>query len=97
MEARLNAEGFETLVVHRAIANADNPFRIDHSTAVLSAAGDPMEAGMVLDPWRKGGRLTWAPVAEDTDYDWLRQTAAHDIIRARALARGEVLPVRPGG
>lgn len=70
MEKRLNAEGFATLEVHRAIANADNPFRIDHSTAIISRRGDPMQAGIILDPWRLGGRLFWARFADDTDYKW---------------------------
>lgn len=86
MEARLKAERFETLDLHRAIANAENPYRIDHSTVVASAKDSPMEAGIVLDPWRLGGRLFWAPVVEDVRYNWLRQRDAHDIIRRRKLA-----------
>jgi hypothetical protein len=37
MESRLKEENFETLVLYRAIANADNPYRIDHSTAIIAA------------------------------------------------------------
>ncbi len=70
MERRLRAEGFVTLRVDRAIANADNPFRIDHSTALIKARGAPMRDGIVLDPWRRGGRLFWAPLAQDRTYDW---------------------------
>lgn len=95
METRLAAEGFETLKLHRAIANAENPYRIDHSTVIVSAAGDGMYDGIVLDPWRKGGRLTWAPTRADTDYNWLPQAEAHAIIRAEKIAKGELLPVRP--
>lgn len=87
LQKRLNAAGFDTLVVHRAIANADNPFRIDHSTAILSAKGDDMFAGLVLDPWRYGGRLFWGPVSEDTRYKWVPQAEAHEIIRARQERR----------
>lgn len=74
MEQRLKAEGFQTLQIHRAIANADNPFRIDHSTAIISARGDDMTNGIVLDPWRKGGKLFWAPLREDTRYNWVPRT-----------------------
>lgn len=70
MEKRLQAENFRTLDIHRAIANADNPMRIDHSTALISARGQPMQTGIVLDPWRRGGRLFWAPLKEDRQYDW---------------------------
>lgn len=70
MEAQLRQEGFRTLQLHRAIANSDNPFRIEHSTVIVSRRGDGMFDGMVLDPWRKGGRLTWVLTATDPDYRW---------------------------
>jgi len=75
METRLNAEGFETLDMQRAIANADSAILIDHSTAVIVAKGAPMTAGIVLDPWRKGGVLFWSPVATDTRYKWQEREA----------------------
>ncbi len=70
MEARLKAENFRTLDIHRAIANADNPLRIDHSTALISRRGDTMYQAIVLDPWRYGGVLFWSPTAGDTRYGW---------------------------
>ena len=77
MEKRLKAENFETLVIHRAIANATN-WRIEHSTAVISQRGDDMYKGMVVDPWRTGGTLTFTPTVEDPDYDWLPQAVVHE-------------------
>jgi hypothetical protein len=74
MEKRLEAENFRTLDMHRAIANADSRILIDHSTAVISAKGAPMQDGMVLDPWREGGVLFWKTVAEDTRYDWVERS-----------------------
>lgn len=71
IERRLKQENFRTLQIHRAIANADNPFRIDHSTAILSRRGESLYDGIVLDPWRYGGVLYWAPLPEDTRYDWV--------------------------
>jgi hypothetical protein len=71
MEKRLLAEDFDTLRVHRAIANVGDPFRIDHSTAIITARGDDMSDGIVLDPWRHGGTLFWAPLREDVRYDWV--------------------------
>lgn len=68
MQTRLNMEGFETLKMHRAIA--EHPFRIDHSTAIIGARGDTFDEGIVLDPWRTGGTLHWVPVLEDARYDW---------------------------
>lgn len=70
MEARLKRERFETLQMHRAVANAHN-IRLEHSTAIISAKGDPMQKGIVLDPWRKGGRLFWAHLRDDTRYKWV--------------------------
>ncbi|MEM6303123.1 MAG: hypothetical protein AAF744_00285 [Pseudomonadota bacterium] len=70
LEARLKAEGFATLALHRAIANADNRIRIDHSTAIIAPQGAPWETGMVLDPWRRAGVLTWVRVREDSAYAW---------------------------
>ncbi len=70
LEARLRQEGLKTLQLHRAIANSDNPFRIEHSTVIVSRRGGDMFQGMVLDPWRKGGRLTWTIAANDPDYKW---------------------------
>lgn len=70
MQARLDAAGFKTLGTARAIANAENPILIDHSTTVIVPKGAPMQAGVIVDPWRYGGQLFWSPVSEDTRYDW---------------------------
>lgn len=70
MEARLNQENFRTLSMLRAIAEPKSDFRIDHSTAVIAAKGDGIHDGIVLDPWRYGGKLFWSPTAEDTRYNW---------------------------
>ena len=77
MERRLASENFRTLTLHRAIGNAGRALRIDHSTVVVSANGDVMEQGLVLDPWRNGGDLFWAPVVEDTRYGWERRGVVH--------------------
>lgn len=70
MEKRLKAEGFETLTIHRAIGTL---FGLDHSTAVISRKGDDLNTGIVVDPWREGGRLTWISLAEDTRWGWKPQ------------------------
>ena len=82
MEKRLDAEGFETLEMHRAIANADARFRIDHSTAIISRKGDGYLDGVVLDPWRLGGTLTFVQTLRDPDYDW---DAQQDVLERRRL------------
>lgn len=74
MERRLLTENFQTLDIHRAIANADRAFRIDHSTAIVSRKGDDMYEGIVLDPWRTGGELVWVRTTADK-YPWEPQRA----------------------
>lgn len=85
MEARLKQENFKTLQIHRAIADPLNPFRIDHSSAVISAQGHSMYDGLVLDPWRTGGSLHWAPVREDTRYNWAPRL---EVLRKKAIEQG---------
>jgi hypothetical protein len=89
LQNRLNAANFSSLEMHRAIANADNPIRIDHSTAIISAAGAPWHSGIVLDPWRYGGELFWAPVSEDKSYAWdEREAVMRRHGRVRYLKQG---------
>ncbi|MEM9708538.1 MAG: hypothetical protein AAF871_07050 [Pseudomonadota bacterium] len=87
IETRLNGEDFETLTLHRAIANSDNPFRIDHSTAIVSAKGETFDEGIVLDPWRFGGFLFWSPVKEDADYIWIERSLVLERKRELLLRR----------
>jgi len=70
LEKALSSQGYRSLQMHRAIANADNRIRIDHSTAIIARRGAPWRSGIVLDPWRNAGKLFWAPVREDTHYAW---------------------------
>ncbi|MGR3615341.1 MAG: hypothetical protein ACU0BB_04805 [Paracoccaceae bacterium] len=85
MEARLQQEHFKTLQVHRAIADPVNQLRIDHSSAVITAKGDGMYDGLILDPWRTGGSLHWAPVREDTKYNWAPR---QQVLRNKAIEQG---------
>ncbi len=86
IENRLKAEQFETLSLHRAIANANN-IRIEHSTTIVSSKGDGMYDGLVLDPWRFGGVLYWGDVRGDPKYDWYPQAQVHAAKRSREIAK----------
>lgn len=86
MENRLLKENFQTLDVLRAIANSESDWLIDHSTALLAPRGGGLRDAMVLDPWRYGGRLAWAPVTEDKRYDWVPQEVVHARWRAEIAA-----------
>lgn len=100
MQTRLARENFATLSLHRAIANAHTRLLIDHSTVIISAKGDGMAQGMVLDPWRFGGVLYWAPTLEDEKYDWVPRQEVFAMKRARRGDRAtdpstEPLPAAP--
>jgi hypothetical protein len=69
MTARLRQEQFRTLDLHWA-TSPPTAFRIIHHSALISAKGDSMYDGLILDPWRNSGALHWAPVREDTKYNW---------------------------
>ncbi len=94
IERRLKQENFQTLDLHRAIANADNPFRIDHSTAIISRKGETMYDGVVLDPWRYGGVLFWSPLIDDTKYEWVPREVVLE--KRRVEQYGELLPYVSG-
>jgi len=90
MEIALHAEGFRTLDIHRAIANARN-IKLEHATVIVTADGQPWDSGLILDPWRIGqGRLYTARVGEDDRYSWESREAVRAWTRewkARALAQ----------
>lgn len=87
MQRRIDAENFRTLVTHRAIANAHTRILIDHSTVIVSAVGDDMFSGMVLDPWRYGGTLYAAPTLQDNKYTWVSREVVFDRRRAKLAGR----------
>ena len=68
MLAELRELPLRTLEFNRAIAWQDDLWN-EHNTVVVTAAGQPFETGVVLDAWRNGGRLRWAPVRLD-HYPW---------------------------
>ena len=84
IEARLRQENFQTLEFHRGIANGTN-FLIDHSVVILSAPGQDMFHGIVIDGWRHAGRLYWKPTLEDTRYTWVPR---EEVFAARRARRG---------
>ncbi len=83
MQARLAVEEFETLSLHRAIANADNPILIDHSTVIIASKNEGLFDGIILDPWRNSGVLFWSPVLEDKRYNWVPRQVVFATKRAR--------------
>ncbi|PVA10416.1 hypothetical protein DC366_09295 [Pelagivirga sediminicola] len=70
IQTRMTHARFATLQFNRLVANAENPFLLEHSTAVVMARGAPWQSGIILDPWRTGGVLHWDHVRADTKYNW---------------------------
>ena len=78
---RLKQERFYSLDLHWAIANYETTFSLEHSTVVISARGNSIRQGLVLDPWRNSGALFWAPTLEDSGYTWKPQAEIHAMKR----------------
>ena len=75
LSARLESLRLRTLELHRGAARLDT--RREHSCVVLTAQGQPFDQGMVLDAWRRSGRLVWAKVKEDK-YPWIEVEVVPD-------------------
>ncbi|MEM6639381.1 MAG: hypothetical protein AAF610_05710, partial [Pseudomonadota bacterium] len=59
---RLDALELETLDLYWAVAYPSRPWRLEHSGALSTAAGQPFNSGIVLDAWRDSGALFFSPV-----------------------------------
>ena len=91
---RLQQERFRSLELHWAVANYESTFRVEHSTVIISARGDDMQRGLVLDGWRNSGDLFWAPTLEDPDYAWRPHAEVHALKERRAELRMDRAVVR---
>ncbi len=68
LSAKLETLRLRTLSIRRGVARLET--RREHSSVVLTAPGQPFEQGIVLDAWRRSGRLYWSGVKEDK-YPWI--------------------------
>ena len=82
---RLKRERFHSLDLHWAIANYERAFRLEHSTVIVSARGESLEQGLVLDPWRYSGELYWSPTLLDKDYSWKPQGEIYALKKQREI------------
>ena len=83
---RLQQERFYSLKLQWGIANYQAAFRIEHSTVIVSARGNSLDQGLVLDPWRYSGYLFWSPTLEDPIYKWYPQAEIHALKRRHETA-----------
>jgi len=84
--ARLYEERLRSFELHWGVAYYESAFRIEHSTVIISARGDSLQQGLVLDPWRYSGQLFWAKTPQDAEYDW----KPHADIQALKRQRKEI-------
>ena len=54
---RLQALDLRTYQLHWGVAHRGNDLR-EHNSVVITANGQPFEAGLLLDPWRNSGTFT---------------------------------------
>jgi hypothetical protein len=62
----------KTLELHWAEAYINT--RLEHNVIVVTAPGQPIHSGYLIDGWRAAGRLLWWPVAKD-EYPWKENPA----------------------
>ncbi len=48
--------------------------RLEHNVVVVTALGQPIRTGYIIDGWRATGRLLWWPVLKD-EYPWKENLA----------------------
>lgn len=72
MLRRLDELELRTLSLYWAVAYPTKPFRLEHSSALVTARDQDFYTGIVLDAWRDSGRLFYSKVRDDERYAWER-------------------------
>lgn len=68
-----------TLVLHWGVAYENTSS--ENNCIVVTARNQPFENGIILDGWRRAGRLFWCPVKKDDEYE-VEQHFGHSGITA---------------
>jgi len=90
---RLKELKLKTLVLHWGAAFAGT--EDESNCLVVTAPNQPFQDGIVIDGWRKGGRLFWCALKKDSEYD-LAQGAGSRRTRATELFRAQRPERQPG-
>jgi hypothetical protein len=72
---RLDAQKLQTLELHWGESDAGTD--TEHNVIVVTARRQPFAQGIMLDNWRRSGRLLWGPLHGDPDRTWQENKAAH--------------------
>jgi hypothetical protein len=65
---RLDAQKLQTLELHWAESDAGTD--TEHNVIAVTAKGQPFAEGIMLDNWRRAGRLLWGPLNGDPSHVW---------------------------
>jgi hypothetical protein len=76
---RLKELKLRTLVLHWGVAY--DRTSSENNCLVITARNQPFKDGIILDGWRRAGRLFWCPVIKDDEYE-LEQHFGHSGITA---------------
>jgi hypothetical protein len=71
---RLDAQKLQTLEFHWGESDAGTD--TEHNVIVVTARGQPFAQGIMLDNWRRSGRLLWGPLHGDPDRTWQENKTA---------------------
>jgi hypothetical protein len=71
---RLDAQKLKTLQLHWG--ESDPGTDTEHNVIVVTATGQPFAQGILLDNWRRSGRLLWGPLDGDRDHVWQENRSA---------------------
>lgn len=58
----------KTMDLHLTASKRDT--WMEHHGIIVTAKGQPFEEGLVIDPWRNGGRLWWGLLKKDKKHPW---------------------------
>lgn len=64
----LHRLGLKTMDLH--LTSSRRATLREHNGIVVTAKGQRFEEGIVLDPWRHGGRLWWGRLSDDPKHPW---------------------------
>lgn len=73
--ASLHPLHIRTLDVHWAIA--DPGCDTESNCLIITAKGEPLTSGILIDAWREGGRVFWKRADADRDYKWMEDASPY--------------------
>ncbi len=65
---------FRTVSIRPVGANIGSYWTEHNALVALPAGSRSLDKGVLLDPWRRSGRLYFVPIAQDPEYRWVIRT-----------------------